>query len=70
MYELFDHEILQFMPRYTVMFKASAVLPSLFFQLLENVHQKYEACIDIEDICYTGIIEGNNLISGLKYLIN
>jgi hypothetical protein len=40
MYELFSHEILQFMPRYTVMFKAPAVLPSLFFQLLENVTSK------------------------------
>jgi hypothetical protein len=29
MYELFVHEILQFMLRYTVMFEASAVLPSL-----------------------------------------
>jgi hypothetical protein len=33
MYELFVHEILHFMLRYTVMFKASAVLPPLFFQL-------------------------------------
>jgi len=39
MYKLFAHEILQFMLIYTVMFKASAVLPSLFFHLLENVTQ-------------------------------
>jgi len=40
MYKLFVHEILQFMLRCTVMFKASAVLPSLFFQLLAKCNIK------------------------------
>jgi hypothetical protein len=40
MYGMFVHEILQFMLRYTVMFKASAVPPSLIFQLLAKCNIK------------------------------
>jgi len=40
MYELFVHEILQLMLRNTIMFKESAVLPSLFFQLLAKCNTK------------------------------